>query len=129
MRTGLTCSAGVAPTFPLAKIVAGMKKPNNQYILSESDMDEFIKNIKLSKLGGFGETICATLGAFNIETIQDAYNNLGMLKSLVSDSQLEPILAILCGMDASPVFETVDESGVVLKNPFGIFFFFANFIN
>ncbi|PIO62394.1 hypothetical protein TELCIR_16045, partial [Teladorsagia circumcincta] len=34
--TGLTCSAGIAPNFRLAKICSDMNKPNGQYELANS---------------------------------------------------------------------------------------------
>lgn len=127
VATGITCSAGIAPTFPLAKLAADVNKPNNYFVVTESSMNEFVMDLKMSKFGGFGDVLCSRLAAFNIETVSDAYNKLGILKSLFSESQLEPLLAVLGGMDAPPVFETLDENGVVLCNPSGTAFFLTSY--
>lgn len=50
--TGLTCSAGIASNFMLAKICSDLNKPNGQYVL-ENDKNaimEFLKDLPIRKV-------------------------------------------------------------------------------
>lgn len=51
--TGLTCSAGIAANFMLAKICSDFNKPNGQFVL-ENDREkilEFLKDLPIRKVG------------------------------------------------------------------------------
>lgn len=49
-----TCSAGVGRNKILAKLGSGTNKPNNQTIVKNSNVDEFLDNSEIKDLWGFG---------------------------------------------------------------------------
>lgn len=70
-RCGLTASAGVAPIKFLAKIASDLNKPNGQYIITPSEVDNFIKTLPVNKIFGVGAVTAAKLGQHGIETGAD----------------------------------------------------------
>ncbi|XP_001985566.2 DNApol-eta [Drosophila grimshawi] len=65
-ETGYECSAGIAHNKILAKLVAGMNKPNKQTILPLAEIPALFDQLPVGKIKGlggkFGETVCETLG-------------------------------------------------------------------
>ena len=75
--TGLTCSAGLASNYLLAKIASDINKPNGQYFVgsSENEIIQFIHPLSIRKINGIGRVMEKTLrGVLNIETVFDLYN-------------------------------------------------------
>lgn len=71
--TGLTCSAGIAANFMLAKICSDFNKPNGQFVL-ENDREkimEFLKVLPIRKVGGIGRVSEAHLQSMQIRTVGD----------------------------------------------------------
>jgi len=67
--TGLTCSAGLAPNFMLAKIASDIRKPNGQYCITDSSNESvmtFIRNQKVRKIPGIGRVTEKILHSFGI---------------------------------------------------------------
>lgn len=74
--TGLTCSAGLASNFLLAKIASDINKPNGQYFVgpSETQILQFVNPLPIRKVNGVGRVMEKTLRAvFGIETVRDLY--------------------------------------------------------
>ncbi|XP_034481905.1 DNA polymerase eta [Drosophila innubila] len=65
-ETGYECSAGIAHNKILAKLAAGMNKPNKQTILPLAEIPALFDQLPVGKIKGlggkFGETVCETLG-------------------------------------------------------------------
>ncbi|EDV52729.1 DNA polymerase eta [Drosophila erecta] len=65
-ETGYECSAGIAHNKILAKLAAGMNKPNKQTILPLADTASLFDSLPVGKIKGlggkFGEVVCETLG-------------------------------------------------------------------
>ncbi|TDG44476.1 hypothetical protein AWZ03_009113 [Drosophila navojoa] len=65
-ETGYECSAGIAHNKILAKLAAGMNKPNKQTILPLAQIPPLFDQLPVGKIKGmggkFGETVCETLG-------------------------------------------------------------------
>lgn len=75
--TGLTCSAGIASNFLLAKIASDMNKPNGQHFVGpkEKEIQDFIRPLPIRKVNGIGRVMEKTLfGACGIETVKDLFN-------------------------------------------------------
>jgi DNA polymerase kappa len=73
---GLSCSAGIAHNFFLAKIGADENKPNGQYSLplNRDDVVDFIRKLPCRKVGGIGkvtEKILNDLGMNNMGEVMD----------------------------------------------------------
>lgn len=65
-ETGYECSAGIAHNKILAKLAAGMNKPNKQTILPLTETASLFDSLPVGKIKGlggkFGEVVCETLG-------------------------------------------------------------------
>ncbi|MEH8032598.1 DNA polymerase IV [Gallibacterium anatis] len=67
----LTASAGVAPLKFLAKIASEKNKPNGMFVISPSEVDEFVKNLTLSKIPGVGKVVTEKLSSMGLTTCED----------------------------------------------------------
>jgi len=70
---GLTCSAGIANNFFLAKICADRKKPDGQFAIAP-DRDAvmaFIENLPTRKVGGIGKVTEKILSKLGMNTLGD----------------------------------------------------------
>ncbi|KAK5640193.1 hypothetical protein RI129_011004 [Pyrocoelia pectoralis] len=65
-QTGYTCSAGIAHNKILAKLAAGLNKPNQQTVLPQSGVESLFQNLPLHKIrslgGKFGHSLTEDLG-------------------------------------------------------------------
>ncbi|CEF59835.1 DNA polymerase kappa [Strongyloides ratti] len=85
--TGLTCSAGIAANWLLAKICSDINKPNGQFELSRDSKKimDFMRNLHVRKVNGIGQQTHGLLKAFKIETCEDIYKNRGILRLIFSE--------------------------------------------
>lgn len=75
---GLTCSAGIANNFMLAKVCADCNKPDGQYELpaTRSAVIEFVHRLPTRKIGGIGKVTEKMLRALGMETMGDVHENI-----------------------------------------------------
>ena len=52
--TGLTVSAGIAPSFLLAKVASDYNKPNGQWTVRDEDIESFLHDLPVGKMDGIG---------------------------------------------------------------------------
>lgn len=71
----LTASAGIAPLKFLAKIASDLNKPNGQYTITPTQVNDFIKNLPLKKLPGVGKVMQKKLAQMGLHTCQDIQQN------------------------------------------------------
>ena len=76
-ETGLTVSAGVAPSKFVAKIASDMQKPDGLTIVPEGKVKEFLEPLPIEKLWGVGKATRKILVHLGVKTIGD----LGLLSS------------------------------------------------
>lgn len=74
---GLTCSAGLANNFMLSKIASDLHKPNGQCIVGPTNKEilNFLRPMKVRKIGGIGRVTEKILNAFGIKTVQELYDH------------------------------------------------------
>ena len=79
---GLTCSAGLASNFMLAKIASDRNKPDGQCIVGPSNerILNFIRPLSVRKVPGVGRVTEKILNAFNINTVQDLYDQRALVQ-------------------------------------------------
>lgn len=70
-ETGLTVSAGVAPTKFLAKIASDMDKPDGLTVVTSNNITEFLDPLSVSKMWGVGKVTFEKLTRYNIKTFYD----------------------------------------------------------
>lgn len=67
----LTCSIGLAPNKLIAKIAAGIKKPDGLFLVKPEDSEKFLEPFDVKTLPGVGPKTAELLYAKNIKTIKD----------------------------------------------------------
>jgi DNA polymerase IV len=70
----LTASAGVAPNKFLAKIASEWNKPDGLFVITPTQIPEFIKTLAIEKLPGVGKVTAKKMYAFGIKTCEDLQN-------------------------------------------------------
>jgi len=81
---GLTCSAGVASNFMLAKIASDINKPNGQCVVGpfHHDVLRFLHPLPTRKVPGVGRVTDKILQAFGILTVEDLFIQRAMVNFL-----------------------------------------------
>ena len=69
VRTGLSCSVGVAPNKLIAKMASEFNKPNGISIVHEADLAEKIWPLRCRKINGIGPKADEKLAKLGIQTI------------------------------------------------------------
>ena len=100
---GLTCSAGIANNFLLAKIAADVKKPNGQFQIepSRTSILNFLDPLPTRKIPGVGKVMEHTLEAIGIKSISDIRNNLYLLRHIFSKAQYKLLLYACLGISSA----------------------------
>jgi len=70
-ETGLTVSAGVAPSKFVAKIASDMEKPDGLTIVPHGKVREFLDPLPIKKMWGVGKVTQVALAKLNIRTFRD----------------------------------------------------------
>lgn len=76
---GITVSAGVAPNKFLAKIASDWNKPNGLKVITPTEIDEFIRQLPVTKLHGVGKATAEKLAALGIHDCVDVRHSNEML--------------------------------------------------
>lgn len=80
---GLTCSAGLAPNFLLAKIASDRNKPDGQCLVGpdhKGDVLSFLYPLPVRKVSGIGRVTEKILQAFGVQTVQDLYEKRALVR-------------------------------------------------
>jgi len=70
-ETGLTVSAGLAPSKFVAKIASDMNKPDGLTIVASEKINDFLDPLPVSKMWGVGKVTLERLTRYNIKTFYD----------------------------------------------------------
>ncbi len=87
-RTGLTCSAGVAPNKLVAKIASDFRKPDGLTVVSPERVHDFMRPLSVRKISGVGPKFeerlnqkgiftCAQLESYGLERLTLDFGNSG----------------------------------------------------
>lgn len=100
-----TCSAGVAQNKMLSKLGSAHKKPNQQSIIRNRAIQQFLTDFKFTKIrnlgGKLGEQVVAT---FNTDTVKDLLPvPIEQLKQKLGEDTGTWVYQIIRGMDSSEV--------------------------
>jgi len=102
-KTGLTCSAGVAPNKFLAKLASDMQKPNGFVVIRKNKIDKILKGLPVSKIWGVGKVTEQKLNNMGIQTINDLKQIPRNRLKDVFGKQGEKLYELARGIDSSPV--------------------------
>ena len=100
-----TCSGGIAQNKMLAKLGSAHKKPNQQTIVRNRAVQQFLSGFKFSKIRGLGGKLGEQItSAFNTETVQDLLPiSIDQLKQKLGDDTGTWVHQIIRGQDSSEV--------------------------
>ncbi|NQS89621.1 DNA polymerase IV [Patescibacteria group bacterium] len=102
-KIDLTCSVGVAPNKFLAKLASEMQKPNGLLAIRESEVENILKDLSVSRIWGVGKVSEEKLNDMGIQTIGDLRKiPRGRLKNMFG-KQGESLYRLARGIDESPV--------------------------
>ena len=100
-ETGLTASAGIGPSYMIAKIASDMNKPNGQLLVEADGIYEFLDPILVKKIPGVGKVMTKLLNGLGIITIKDLRENLNIIQVLFSELTFEFLLKSSLGISDS----------------------------
>ena len=104
-RLKYTCSAGIAQNKMIAKLGSAHKKPNQQTIVRNRAVQQFMGSFKFTKIrnlgGKLGEDIVAKFGTEEVRELLDV--SLPQLKSKLGDDTGSWVYGIIRGEDSSDV--------------------------
>ncbi|KHJ92899.1 ImpB/MucB/SamB family protein [Oesophagostomum dentatum] len=118
--TGLTCSAGIAPNFKLAKICSDMNKPNGQFELENNytSIMEFLNPLPIRKVGGIGRVSEALLNACGIQTVGELLERRAALKFSFTPLSQEWFLRIALGLPGRPCASDPRRKSISVERTF-----------
>ncbi|KAL9006032.1 MAG: hypothetical protein Q9188_001210 [Gyalolechia gomerana] len=104
-RLKYTCSAGIARNKVIAKLGSGHQKPNQQTIVRNRAVQQFLGGFKFTKIrnlgGKLGDDIVSKFGTEQVKELLEA--PLGQLKSTLGDDTGLWVYEIIRGEDTSEV--------------------------
>lgn len=81
-ETNLVCSVGIAPNKLMAKLASSRDKPDGLSIISEDEVEGYLRDLPVGKLWGIGPNISARLAIMGIKTCaQLGLAPVGVLRS------------------------------------------------
>lgn len=116
---GLTCSAGLAPNFMLAKIASDRNKPNGQLSVgpSHEEVLAFLHPLSVRKVGGIGRVIEKMLHALGVITVEDLYQQRAAVHICFKPATAKFLLraAVGCSSAGEAKDDGADDEGVGRK--------------
>jgi DNA polymerase kappa len=118
--TGLTCSAGVAPNFLLAKIASDRNKPNGQLVVASDhgSVTGFLYPLAIRKVSGIGRVSEKCLKAFGISTVGELYEQRALVRFLFQQGSTATFLlraSVGCSSSDGKVSEEDETSSAHQK--------------
>ena len=108
--TGLTCSVGIGPNKLVAKLAAGMEKPDGLVIIPTDKVEEVLEDLPVNKLWGIGSKLTAHLARMGVHTCGELGRfSVGQLRSRFGIVG-ERLHMMGRGIDTSPVVPIGEEA-------------------
>ena len=102
-ETGLTASAGVAPTKFLAKIASGWKKPDGLTVIPPDRVEAFLQTLPVDALWGVGPVTAGKLREIGVERLVDVRAAAADALRRAVGSQTDWLVRLAWGQDDRPV--------------------------
>ena len=116
--TGLTASAGIAPSKFLAKIASDFKKPDGLLEIQPEEVQAFLQDLPISKLGGVGKATEAVLAELGIRRVgQLAAFPEKVIEKKLGKFGLE-LIALARGEDERPVIPEAEPKSISQEETF-----------
>lgn len=109
---GLTCSAGLASNFMLAKIASDANKPNGQLVVgpSHEDVLSFVHKLPTRKIPGIGRVTDKMLHAFDITTVKQLYEQRALVRFLFTPATAKFLLGASLGCSSNDPNNGAEQS-------------------
>ncbi len=116
--TGLTASAGVAPNKFLAKIASDWKKPDGLVEIKADEVEEFLRELSIAKLGGVGNSAEEALRGLGISKVGQLANYPpAIIEKKLGKFGLE-LITLARGEDDRPVMPRWDPKSISQEETF-----------
>ncbi|CAM9181231.1 unnamed protein product, partial [Phaeothamnion confervicola] len=101
--TQLTCSAGVAPNFMLAKVASDQKKPDGQFIIppDRAAVLRFVRELPARKVSGIGKVAEKLLKALGVVTCGDMFDRRAVIHRVFTPRMSGWLLHVSLGIGAA----------------------------
>jgi len=101
----ITCSVGIAPNKLIAKIAAGIKKPNGMYLVQEKNVRDFLNPLSIREIPGVGPKTAEIFYQINARIISDLikFSKEELIKMM--GKRGEDIYDKIRGIDDDPIIE------------------------
>ena len=105
---GLTCSAGLAPNFMLAKIASDRNKPNGQLLIgpSHEEVVAFLHPLPTRKVCGIGRVTEKMLCSLGVYTVGDLYHQRASVRLCFTPATAKFLLSAAIGCSS---YESKDD--------------------
>lgn len=114
VKTGLTCSAGIAANPLLAKLASNYQKPDGQFEINRQNLKEmrsFLFEQPVRKLSGIGKVMSLTLErVFGVAKIGEMYGKRHLLPLIFKEKTVRSLIAKCIGHCEDEV-GSVEEAG------------------
>jgi DNA polymerase-4 len=118
-RFGVTCSVGVASTKFVAKLAAGMAKPDGMLLVPRGATVDFLHSLPVGALWGVGERTQAALARWGITTVAElARTDVPTLQRAVGKATGAHLHDLAWGRDPRPVTPVRQEKSVGSETTF-----------
>ncbi|MCP4764938.1 MAG: DNA polymerase IV [Gammaproteobacteria bacterium] len=115
---GITVSAGIAPNKFIAKIASDMNKPNGQYVVTPQQVDDFLRQLPVSRIWGVGKVTAQRLEKKGIKTCADVRAH-DIFQFVQQFGQFgEHIHRLAHGIDDRPVVSEWRRKSVSVENTY-----------
>ena len=115
---GITISAGIAPNKFLAKIASDWNKPDGQFSVLPSEIDDFVAKLAVKKLHGVGKVTAAKMHRLNLRTCKDLQSFGAEALTEHHGSFGERLFELSRGIDNRPVSIDRIRKSVSVENTF-----------
>jgi len=116
----ITVSAGVAPNKFLAKIASDWKKPNGLFVITPDQVEEFVSQLRVSKLHGVGKVTADKLARLGIEDCLQLreWNKLALVREFGSFG--ERLWSLARGIDDRVVQNDSRRQSISVENTYDV---------
>ncbi|EPS37518.1 hypothetical protein H072_8789 [Dactylellina haptotyla CBS 200.50] len=119
-RLGYTCSAGIARNKMLAKLGSGYKKPNQQTVVRNRAVSQFLSDMKFTSIRNLGGKLGSEVAtAFNTENISEVLSvPLETFKSKLGDDTGTWLYKTIRGIDTTEVITRTEIKSMLSAKSF-----------
>ncbi|XP_078796223.1 DNA repair protein REV1 isoform X2 [Oryzias latipes] len=103
-KTGCSASVGMGSNILLARLATRKAKPNGQYFLKSEEVDDFIRDLPVTRLPGVGHVMGKKLATLGVTTCGDLQQvSLSQLQRMFGPRTGQTLFRFCRGLDDRPV--------------------------